>query len=189
MVSKILLSCSAVKPRRSSLEQAKSWVQNGSIKYVHLIRSHGSYITILQVKQRFLERAKTSKFDWDDEMDADEATCPNCGDCASSHSLRAPFFQGILMTFLVFVNDSGRVLGCGHEICFGECSRNPERDTHLMFYQPDCSLDLSNAPPAHDGILYVRAVDLLRPSSSVSCTAAKVTSRRTSGLRKTSKLQ
>ncbi|CAL1697769.1 unnamed protein product [Somion occarium] len=67
-----------------------------------------------QVKQRFLERAKTSKFDWDDEMDADEATCPNCGD--------------------LFVNDSGRVLGCGHEICF------------------DCSLDLSNAPPAHDGI-------------------------------------
>ncbi|KDR65835.1 hypothetical protein GALMADRAFT_131232 [Galerina marginata CBS 339.88] len=67
------------------------------------------------VKRRFLLRAAAAaNFDFDDENDEPMGTCPNCND--------------------MFVNDSGRVLSCGHEICF------------------DCTLDLSNSPIGHDGI-------------------------------------
>ncbi|KAF8888452.1 SNF2 family N-terminal domain-containing protein [Gymnopilus junonius] len=68
-----------------------------------------------EIKQRFLLRAASAAaLDFDDEADDPVGTCPNCND--------------------MFVNDSGRVLACGHEICF------------------DCALDLSNSPIAHDGI-------------------------------------
>ncbi|CCL99823.1 uncharacterized protein FIBRA_01847 [Fibroporia radiculosa] len=65
------------------------------------------------VKQRFMERAKASELDFDDESDNPEPTCPVCGD--------------------LFMNNSGRLLGCGHEICF------------------DCLEVLSASPIEHNG--------------------------------------
>ncbi|KAJ7085372.1 SNF2 family DNA-dependent ATPase [Mycena belliarum] len=59
------------------------------------------------VKKRYLIRAM-------DEMNAEASNCPVCKDMISG--------------------DNGRLLPCGHEICF------------------DCTLDLSNSPIAHDGI-------------------------------------
>ncbi|EPQ55741.1 P-loop containing nucleoside triphosphate hydrolase protein [Gloeophyllum trabeum ATCC 11539] len=61
----------------------------------------------------FMARARMMNFDFDDEDDGPEASCPICGDFYSS--------------------DSGRVLACGHQVCF------------------DCLLDLRTAPIAHDG--------------------------------------
>ncbi|KAF8153937.1 SNF2 family DNA-dependent ATPase [Crassisporium funariophilum] len=70
---------------------------------------------VADVKKRFLLRTAAAEyFDFDDENGEPEATCPNCKD--------------------MYINDSGRVLSCGHELCF------------------DCSLDLSNSPIAHNGI-------------------------------------
>ncbi|KAI0070881.1 hypothetical protein K474DRAFT_1737680 [Panus rudis PR-1116 ss-1] len=69
-----------------------------------------------RIKKGFLERAKRTKFNYDDEVDPDDddGTCPNCGD--------------------VYADGSGRVLSCGHVLCF------------------DCLLELRAAPPAHNGI-------------------------------------
>ncbi|KAF9468325.1 SNF2 family DNA-dependent ATPase [Collybia nuda] len=70
---------------------------------------------VADVKRRFLIRARaTELWDFSDEDDAPSSNCPMCKD--------------------IFLNDTGRVLACGHEICF------------------DCSLDLSNSPIAHNGI-------------------------------------
>ncbi|KAJ7662894.1 SNF2 family N-terminal domain-containing protein [Mycena rosella] len=67
------------------------------------------------VKRRFLLRASaTELLDDDDEANAPSSNCPVCKD--------------------MFLGDNGRVLPCGHEICF------------------DCTLDLSNSPIAHDGV-------------------------------------
>lgn len=55
---------------------------------------------VMEVKKRFMARAKASQLEFDDEMDEPEPTCPVCGD--------------------LFMNDSGRLLACGHEIC-AEC--------------------------------------------------------------------
>ncbi|KAJ7058180.1 SNF2 family DNA-dependent ATPase [Mycena amicta] len=67
------------------------------------------------VKKRFLVRASAAEMiDRDDEMNADSANCSNCKD--------------------LFTEDSGRILPCGHEMCF------------------DCVLDLSNSAIAHDGV-------------------------------------
>ncbi|KIM41993.1 hypothetical protein M413DRAFT_71424 [Hebeloma cylindrosporum] len=66
------------------------------------------------ITRRYLLRAALTPSDFDDESDEPAATCPNCKD--------------------LFMNDSGRILACGHEICF------------------DCTLDLSNSPIAHNGI-------------------------------------
>jgi hypothetical protein len=65
------------------------------------------------------------------------------------------------------MNDNGRVLACGHEICFGMTSApfvalcRPTSD-----YFIDCLLDLRNSPIAHDGILYVSP---LIPTSQSWC--------------------
>ncbi|KAG2137485.1 SNF2 family N-terminal domain-containing protein [Suillus clintonianus] len=65
------------------------------------------------VKKRFMTRAlENNLLAFSDEEGAD-ATCPVCKD--------------------LYVNDAGRVLTCGHEICF------------------DCLLILSNSPIAHNG--------------------------------------
>ncbi|TFK37535.1 SNF2 family DNA-dependent ATPase [Crucibulum laeve] len=70
---------------------------------------------VADLKKRFLLRAAASELlDFSDEDDASQASCPVCQD--------------------VFVGDSGRILACGHEICF------------------DCTLELSNSPIVHDGI-------------------------------------
>lgn len=70
---------------------------------------------VAEVKQRFLVRAAASELlNFGDEGDGPDASCPNCND--------------------MFTGGSGRVLVCGHEICF------------------DCTLDLSNSPIAHNGI-------------------------------------
>jgi hypothetical protein len=61
---------------------------------------------VAEVKTRFLARA--------DDEDGPDASCPNCND--------------------MFTGGSGRVLMCGHELCF------------------DCTLDLSNSAITHDGI-------------------------------------
>ncbi|KAI0798158.1 SNF2 family N-terminal domain-containing protein [Abortiporus biennis] len=51
-----------------------------------------------KIKRKFLERARASRFDYDDEDVDEEPTCPVCGD--------------------LFMSDTGRVLACGDEICF-----------------------------------------------------------------------
>ncbi|KAJ7156150.1 SNF2 family DNA-dependent ATPase [Mycena filopes] len=67
------------------------------------------------VKRRFLIRTSaTEMLDDEDEAKADSSNCPVCKD--------------------LFLGDNGRVLPCGHEICF------------------DCTLDLSNSAIAHDGV-------------------------------------
>ncbi|KAF5329445.1 hypothetical protein D9619_009161 [Psilocybe cf. subviscida] len=69
------------------------------------------------IQKRFMERkASIELVDFDDIGDDSEPepTCPNCRD--------------------LYVNDSGRVLACGHEICF------------------ECTLELSNSAIVHDGI-------------------------------------
>jgi hypothetical protein len=48
--------------------------------------------------------------------------------------------------------DSGRVLACGHEICFGK-NAVIIYQLFLTIRRPDCLMDISNAPPAHDGEL------------------------------------
>ncbi|KAJ7448480.1 P-loop containing nucleoside triphosphate hydrolase protein [Mycena galericulata] len=66
------------------------------------------------VKRRFLIRQSAAELlDDEDEANADSSNCPVCKD---------------------FLGDNGRVLPCGHEMCF------------------DCTLDLSNSPIAHDGV-------------------------------------
>ncbi|KAJ7762016.1 SNF2 family DNA-dependent ATPase [Mycena maculata] len=66
------------------------------------------------VKRRFLIRASAAELlDDEDDAKAESSNCPVCKD---------------------FLGDNGRVLPCGHEICF------------------DCSLDLSNSAIAHDGV-------------------------------------
>ncbi|KDQ52340.1 hypothetical protein JAAARDRAFT_210552 [Jaapia argillacea MUCL 33604] len=70
---------------------------------------------VAQVKKGFMTRARMNDFDFsDDDDDGPNAFCPKCND--------------------LFMNDSGRVLVCGHEICF------------------DCLLDLRTSPIDHDGI-------------------------------------
>ncbi|KIP06767.1 hypothetical protein PHLGIDRAFT_30351 [Phlebiopsis gigantea 11061_1 CR5-6] len=70
---------------------------------------------VLEVKRRFLERAKKAQLDSDDDdLEADQGSCPVCEE--------------------PLVNDSGRVLSCGHEVCF------------------DCCRELASAPIVHNGI-------------------------------------
>ncbi|KAK6977040.1 SNF2 family DNA-dependent ATPase [Favolaschia claudopus] len=69
------------------------------------------------ILRKFLVRTSAVEFlDDEDEAEAgsESSNCPVCKD--------------------VIMGDNGRVLPCGHEICF------------------DCTLDLSNSPIAHDGI-------------------------------------
>ncbi|KAL6299805.1 SNF2 family N-terminal domain-containing protein [Sparassis latifolia] len=65
------------------------------------------------VASAFMARARAAQFDFGDEDDETEPTCPVCGD--------------------LFMNDSGRLLACGHEIC------------------NDCLDALGTAPIMHDG--------------------------------------
>uniref|UniRef100_A0A8H7XLY1 Uncharacterized protein n=1 Tax=Psilocybe cubensis TaxID=181762 RepID=A0A8H7XLY1_PSICU len=68
-----------------------------------------------EIKKKFLLRAiSAAKLEVEDEGEEGEAICPNCSD--------------------MLLGDSGRVLTCGHEICF------------------DCTLDLSNSAIGHNGI-------------------------------------
>ncbi|KAF8958574.1 SNF2 family N-terminal domain-containing protein [Flammula alnicola] len=68
-----------------------------------------------EIKKKFLLRkASVELVDFEDESDEPEATCPNCRD--------------------LLLGDNGRVLACGHEMCF------------------DCILELSNSAIAHNGI-------------------------------------
>ncbi|KAF8176997.1 SNF2 family DNA-dependent ATPase [Pholiota molesta] len=61
---------------------------------------------VVNVRKPFLLRkASMEMLNFEDESDEAEVTCPNCNDR--------------LISLLVFLNDSGRVLPCGHEICFG----------------------------------------------------------------------
>ncbi|KAJ6476379.1 SNF2 family DNA-dependent ATPase [Mycena sanguinolenta] len=67
------------------------------------------------ILRRFLIRASAAELlDDEDEANAESANCPVCKD--------------------VILGEHGRILPCGHEICF------------------DCTLDLSNSAIAHDGI-------------------------------------
>lgn len=67
---------------------------------------------------RFLERAKAALKDYDEEdLEAEAGECPVCNEgTLSPHTLR------ICLTkhFSVLTDQSGRVLACGHEACFGE---------------------------------------------------------------------
>ncbi|KAI0725557.1 P-loop containing nucleoside triphosphate hydrolase protein [Fomitopsis betulina] len=53
---------------------------------------------VMQIKKRFMDRARMSELDFSGDMEQDmEATCPKCGD--------------------LFMDNSGRLLACGHEVC------------------------------------------------------------------------
>ncbi|EMD32811.1 hypothetical protein CERSUDRAFT_143402 [Gelatoporia subvermispora B] len=53
---------------------------------------------VTEVKRRFVERARAAqRWEFTDEMDEPEGSCPKCGD--------------------LIVGDNGRLLSCGHEIC------------------------------------------------------------------------
>ncbi|KAG1873411.1 SNF2 family N-terminal domain-containing protein [Suillus tomentosus] len=81
-------------------------------EFARAIRVMGS-AWVGDIKKRFMTRALESNLlVFSDEEGAD-ATCPVCKD--------------------LYVNNAGRVLTCGHEICF------------------DCMLILSNSPITHDG--------------------------------------
>lgn len=80
------------------------------------------------------------------------------------------FIGSTLIIVIVFMNDSGRVLACGHQICF------------------DCTLDLRNSPIAHDGVLYVVKVIPHQRRVSNLLLAAMAVRRRTLRLRKNTKL-
>ncbi|KAH8102694.1 SNF2 family DNA-dependent ATPase [Cristinia sonorae] len=69
---------------------------------------------VQEMKKKFLERAKLSRLDFEDQAAEADETCPTCNE--------------------VLINNTGRVLACGHEACF------------------DCLMELSSAPPVHDGI-------------------------------------
>ncbi|KAH7882695.1 SNF2 family N-terminal domain-containing protein [Phlebopus sp. FC_14] len=70
---------------------------------------------VSEIKKRFLKRALANDMFiiFSDEADEAEVMCPVCKD--------------------LYMNNSGRVLACGHELCF------------------DCLLELSNSPIAHNG--------------------------------------
>jgi hypothetical protein len=58
----------------------------------------------------------------------------------------------------VFMNDSGRVLACGHEICFGRFSQLLHTKLVLVTNFAlivDCSLELRNSDFVHNGELCV----------------------------------
>ncbi|KAJ8462365.1 hypothetical protein ONZ45_g17962 [Pleurotus djamor] len=70
---------------------------------------------VANVKQRFLTRAAATEIiEFADLIDEGDSTCPVCQD--------------------LYVENSGRVLECGHELCF------------------ECLLEISNSPLSHDGI-------------------------------------
>ncbi|TFK47207.1 hypothetical protein OE88DRAFT_1811381 [Heliocybe sulcata] len=68
---------------------------------------------VAEVKKSFMSRARMMALEFEDEDEGPDTFCPVCGD--------------------LYVNDSGRVLTCKHQICF------------------DCALGLRTAPVAHDG--------------------------------------
>ncbi|KIJ64280.1 hypothetical protein HYDPIDRAFT_175635 [Hydnomerulius pinastri MD-312] len=69
---------------------------------------------VASVKKRFMTRALANDmFVFSDEADEPDVICPVCKD--------------------MYMNDSGRVLVCGHELCF------------------DCMLELSKSPITHNG--------------------------------------
>ncbi|KAG2117059.1 SNF2 family N-terminal domain-containing protein [Suillus discolor] len=85
------------------------------------------------IKKRFMTRALESNLlVFSDEEGAD-ATCPVCKD--------------------LYVNNAGRVLTCGHEICFGQWTLIMPSlscfDRGLVSL--DCMLMLSNSPITHNG--------------------------------------
>ncbi|KXN90402.1 hypothetical protein AN958_04271, partial [Leucoagaricus sp. SymC.cos] len=86
-----------------------------------------SIVDEVRIKRRFLLRTAADELEDFDEGAALEGTpeCPKCGD---SHALTSRSFSKVLFA------DNGRVLSCGHEICF------------------DCCLNLSNSPFDHNGI-------------------------------------
>lgn len=52
----------------------------------------------------------------------------------------------------VYMSDSGRVLACGHELCFGKVAP-AMRFGYILTVNVDCVLELSNSEPVHDGQL------------------------------------
>lgn len=87
-----------------------------------------------------------------DEEGAD-AICPVCKDrmysCLTRLMLKPHMYAK------VYVNNAGRVLTCGHEICFGQWTLIIP--SSLCFDRAlvslDCMLILSNSPITHDGEL------------------------------------
>ncbi|PCH42875.1 hypothetical protein WOLCODRAFT_102715 [Wolfiporia cocos MD-104 SS10] len=73
----------------------------------------GVYIRTYDLQLTYMARARANQFDFDDESDEPEPTCPVCGD--------------------LFMNDSGRLLACGHEVC------------------ADCLEVMSTSPVVHNG--------------------------------------
>ncbi|KAG1894583.1 SNF2 family N-terminal domain-containing protein [Suillus fuscotomentosus] len=85
------------------------------------------------IKKRFMTRALESNLlAFSDEEGAD-ATCPVCKD--------------------LYVNNAGRVLTCGHEICFGQWTLIIPSSLCFdrVLVSLDCMLILSNSPITHDG--------------------------------------
>lgn len=65
---------------------------------------------------RFLTRALANDmFIFSDELDNDDNTCPQCKDreCFPSHKCHTRECAA------VYMNGAGRILACGHELCFG----------------------------------------------------------------------
>lgn len=56
-----------------------------------------------------------------------------------------------LTRFEVLLPDNGRIVSCGHEICFGMPSLSVVDAAYLI--GTDCSLNLKNSAFDHDGIL------------------------------------
>ena len=90
-----------------------------------------------QIKQRLLRQAvHRDALSFSNELAEDEATCSNCKDSKIWRNYQR-HLRKLMRRTTVFMNDSRRVLVCGHEICF------------------DCTLDLMNSAIMHDGVLQV----------------------------------
>ncbi|KAG9217670.1 hypothetical protein CCMSSC00406_0003641 [Pleurotus cornucopiae] len=104
---------------------------DGEKELSRAIKFMADQVYYAEVKKRFLERSAASELiDFADMIAGGNDTCPVCHD--------------------LYANGSGRIIECGHELCFGIialfingllCSRTI-----------DCLLELSNAAVTHDGI-------------------------------------
>jgi hypothetical protein len=85
----------------------------------------------------------------------------------------------------VLFADNGRILGCGHEICFGEILLHLTNVSLIRFI--DCCLNLKNSPFDHNGILWVNLMVLIPTIPLWLHPAVMVPRNRTKQLRRPSK--
>jgi hypothetical protein len=64
---------------------------------------------------RFLARAMADSFDLPDDANVPDAACPVCRDSECGLGVEGGGADGCV----VLTTDSGRILECGHEMCYG----------------------------------------------------------------------